>query len=667
MAAYNFDGAPFTRILVLDFETRWDSKTYTLSKLTTESYIRDKRFKAFGVGYKWYGDSDEKIYWVPHENLAGFFGRIDWASTAVLAHNAQFDCAILSWVYGAKPAFIFDSLSMARALRGIEVGNSLAKLAEELNLPAKGRAVHSTDGLSELTPPIEQELADYCKHDVFLCEKVFDHLVQGYPTKELKLIDLTLKMFTQPCLQLDEQTLVEAIHEERERREGLLSKLDIAESDLASNDKFADILRKLGVEPPLKKKKATPKNPNPTGHTYAFAKNDALFQALLNGDNEDVALLCEARLAVKSTLERTRAQRFLDISRRGTLPVPLNYYGAHTGRWSASKGSGINLQNLKRGSFLRKSISAPAGYSLIVADLSQIEPRVLAYLCDYRDLLQMFSSGVDVYSAFGAQMFSVPGMTKESHPDLRQSAKAALLGCGYGMGWRSFAGQLLTGFLGAPPVLYDKAFAKQAGVDSDLFKKFVDWDKNVEAALDIPRVCSDEQILIHSVATKQIVDKYRAAAVPVTEFWYMCNELIHLSLAGGKERRHKGLIFRKGEIVLPSGLSLKYPDLTAVPDERGRIQWVYGKDKKKLYGGKIVENIVQAVARCVMTDGMLRIQKRYPVVLTVHDEAVALVPEDEAESAYNFMIDCMTASPKYMPGIPLAADGGWGKCYGDIK
>ena len=147
----------------------------------------------------------------------------------------------------------------------------------------------------------------------------------------------------------------------------------------------------------------------------------------------------------------------------------------------------------------------------------------------------------------------------------------------------------------------------------------------------------------------------------------MCNELIHVSLAGGKERRHKGLVFRKGEIVLPSGLSLKYPDLQAQPDERGRIQWVYGKDKKRLYGGKIVENIVQAVARCVMTDGMLRIQTRYPVVLTVHDEAVALVPEAEAESAYDFMIDCMTTAPKYMPGIPLAADGGWGKCYGDIK
>jgi hypothetical protein len=148
--------------------------------------------------------------------------------------------------------------------------------------------------------------------------------------------------------------------------------------------------------------------------TYAFAKTDAMFQAMLNGDNEDVAALCEARLKVKSTTERTRAQRFLDISQRGTLPVPLSYYGAATGRWTASKGSAINMQNLKRGSFLRKAIMAPEGYQLVVGDLSQIEPRVLAWMADYEDMLDIFRAGGDPYAAFGAQMFNIPGMTKDS-------------------------------------------------------------------------------------------------------------------------------------------------------------------------------------------------------------------------------------------------------------
>jgi DNA polymerase III epsilon subunit-like protein len=344
----------YKRILVIDFETRWDRKDYTLSKMTTEQYIRDERFKAFGVCMKFLND-EEPAEWVPHDRIPDVLKTYNWNNTAVLAHNAQFDVAILSWVYGVKPCFVFDSLSMARALRGIEVGNSLAKLADEFGLPEKGNAVHSTDGLEELTPEIEAELAAYCQHDTFLCEEIFKRLIKGYPVNELRLIDLTLKMFINPVLELDKEMLNAAITEEKTRRTNLLTKLGIEETALASNQQFADVLLSMGVTPPTKVSKTTGRE------ALALAKNDALFQALLNSDNEDVALLCEARLAVKSTLERTRAQRFLDISSRGRLPVPLNYYGAHTGRWSASKGSGLNLQNLKRGSFLRKAIMAPEG------------------------------------------------------------------------------------------------------------------------------------------------------------------------------------------------------------------------------------------------------------------------------------------------------------------
>jgi DNA polymerase I-like protein with 3'-5' exonuclease and polymerase domains len=645
-------------ILVVDFETRWDSKEYTLSKMTTEEYIRSPRFKAFGIGVKFRGE--EGSMWIPHAKIPKFLKRIDWSQTALLAHNAQFDVAILSWVYGIKPAFIYDSLSMARALRGVEVGNSLAKLAQEFGLPDKGRAVHNTNGLDELTPEIEQELADYCLHDVFLCEEVFNRLIEGYPESELALIDMTLRMFTEPVLGLDKEMLSEAIIDEREKRESLLAHLNIEEASLASNPQFAEVLTSLGVEPPRKVSKTTGKE------AYAFAKNDAMFQALLNGSNEDVALVCEARLKVKSTLERTRAQRFLDIAGRGTLPVPLNYYGAHTGRWSASKGSSLNLQNLKRGSFLRKSICAPKGYALVVADLSQIEPRVLAYLADYKELLHIFASGQDAYAAFGAQMFGIPDLSKETHPDLRQSAKSALLGCGYGMGWASFAAQLLTGFLGAPPTRYDKKFARVLGVSGQDVNDFINYEKNLERMAEIPHICTQSELLVHCVSAKKIIDKYRSAASPVQSLWTLCNELLEYSLSKGKPYTHKCITFDKESILLPSGLSLRYPDIRSKV-ENNKVQWVYGEHGKKLYGGKLVENIVQAVARCVMTDGMLRIQERYKCVLTVHDEAVLLVPENEAEDAYKFVLECMTADPWYMPGIPLAADGGFGERYGDIK
>jgi len=651
---------PFDRIITIDFETRWDSKDYTLSKMTTEEYIRDKRFKAFGVCVHEFGSTDD-IRWVGGDELSEYFSGVDWGRTAVLAHNAQFDVSIMEWVYNARPAFIFDTLSMARALRGVEVGNSLAKLAADFGLPAKGTAVHNTNGLLQLTPTIERELAEYCAHDVYLCEEIFKRLGAGYPKSELRLIDMTLKMYTRPTLELDSKMLIKALTEEGELRAGLLQKLGIQESELASNPKFADVLQSLGVTPPTKVSKTTGKE------AFAFAKNDALFQALLNGEREDVALLCEARLKVKSTTERTRAQRFLDISQRGKLPVPLSYYGALSGRWTAAKGSAINMQNLKRGSFLRKAIMAPEGYQLVVGDLSQIEPRVLAWLSDYQEMLDIFRGGGDPYAAFGAQMFNIPGLTKDSHPDLRQSAKSALLGCGYGLGWASFASQLLTGFLGAPPVRYSKDFAKALGVNSEYAQEFAKWDGNDEKLFDIPHTCSDKDLLVHALAAKAIIDTYRRTAWPITALWGLFSELIHKSLYMGKEYTHKCLTFRKGEIELPNGMKLLYPNLRLEQGDNGKPQWVYGERATKLYAGKITNNVTQALARIVMTDGMLRVSKNYPIAGTVHDELIAVVPDEEVADAKTWVLAQMTMEPSYMPGIPLAADGGAHRRYGLAK
>ena len=651
---------PYDKIITIDFETYWDSKEYTLSKMTTEEYIRHDKFRAFGACVHVYG-SDEPIRWFGDTELREYLDGVDWGRTAVLAHNAQFDVSIMEWRYNARPCFIFDTLSMGRALRGVEVGNSLAKLASDYSLPPKGTAVYSTNGLPVLTPEIEKELADYCAHDVFLCEEIFKRLVKGYPAKELRLIDMTLKMYTRPLLQLDQPMLVKALAEEGNAREQLLQRLGVEDAELASNPKFAELLTKLGVVPPTKTSKTTGKT------TLALAKNDALFQTLLNSEREDIALLCQARLKVKSTTERTRAQRFLDIGKRGTLPVPLSYYGAQTGRWTAAKGSAINMQNLKRGSFLRKAIMAPEGYQLVVGDLSQIEPRVLAWLSDYEDMLNIFKGGGDPYAAFGAQMFNIPNLTKETHPDLRQSAKSALLGCGYGLGWASFASQLLVGFLGAPPVRYSKDFAKKLGVDSEYAQAFAKWDGNDEKLFDIPHTCSTQELLHHVLAAKAIIDTYRRTAYPVTAFWSLCETALHRSLVNGTELVYKCITFRKGEIELPNGMKLLYPDLRYVKDDKGRSQAVYGPHATKLYAGKITNNITQALARIVMTDGMLRVAKKYPIAGTVHDELIAVVPDDEVVDAKTWVLAQMTMEPPYMKGIPLDADGGAHRRYGLAK
>lgn len=651
---------PFKQVMVLDFETYWDSQSYTLSKMTTEEYIRDPRFKAWGMAYKFLGE--DTIRWVHRSDLQGFFDKVDWTTTAVVAHNSMFDISILAWIYGYVPCFIFDTLSMARALHGVEVGNSLAKLAARFNLPPKGKALYSTDGKTVLSHAVEEELAEYCKHDVFLCDAIFKELVRDFPKDELRLIDMTQRMFIQPRLVLDAELLTEVITEEKIKREGLLSKLGVSDEDLASSERFAEKLSQIGnLVPPKKISKQTGKE------AWAFAKTDAVFQSLLNGDNEEAALLCEARLAVKSTLERTRSQRFLDISSRGALPVPLSYYGAHTGRWAAAKGASINLQNLKRNSKLRKAIMAPEGSLLVVGDLSQIEPRVLAYLSGNTELLEIFKSGADPYAAFGARMFGIPGMTKDSHPLLRQSAKSALIGANYQLGWRSFSQQLLAGFLGAPPVMYTVEDAKLLGVTQDEADAFISYEPFFKRALEIPRVCTDNEILVHCIAAKKIIDLYRGSSQETVAFWKMCTSALEGVLSGnGKPFTYKCLEFSKEKIRLPNGMFLRYPNLKWDVEEK---EWQYGEGSNvtKVYAGKITENCVSAVARIVMTDAMLKISFWGDILLTVHDELIVLTDEEDVEDAAQAVKEALTEDPIFMPGIPLACDVSWAKRYGDAK
>jgi DNA polymerase len=682
---------PFTRILVTDFETRWSRKPqdwcpdgYTLSEMTTEEYVRSPIFKAYGVGIHEYGRTGYKGQWYSHEELPRIFSTYDWSKTAVMCQNAMFDCSILSWIYDVHPCFIFDTLSMARAVRGVEAGNSLKKLAEYFKLPPKGFAVNSSDGLWDLPKHIEKELAEYCVgspgSDVELCEEIGRRLLTGegfpdgikrapYPVKELRLIDMTIKMYTEPKLVLDAEMLGAAKVDEAAKLHNALTNADAEESTLASNDKFAELLRQYGVEPPVKISKQTGKP------AFAFAKSDAHFQQLLNGDNEEVALLCDARLRVKSTQARTRAQRFIDIASRGTLPVPLNYYAAETGRWGGTQQ--VNLQNMKRGSFLRKSICAPKGYVLSVGDLRQVEPRVLAWLADYEDMLDTFRAGGDVYATFGAQMFNLPGMTQDSNPVERQSAKSALLGAGFQLGWAAFSAQLLVGFLGAAPLRYTKADAIQLGVTQADVEKFLDWPENLVKLSKIAHTCTDKELLIHCLAAKAIIDKYRATAAPVVDFWEFLNGRLQRSLIDGVEYNHKDvLLFRKEEIVMASGMSLKYPNLRAEKEidevtkkPTGKTQFIYdlGNKKQKLYPGRICNNVTQGTARIAYSEGLLRVAKRYFVAGLVHDEGIFVVPEKEAAEADVWIRQQMSQTPTWMPGIPLDSTIGHAVRYGDAK
>jgi DNA polymerase len=632
-----------------------------------EEYIRDPRFKLWGLSWAVVDlqTGEHHEVWVRAKELAAFFARFDWSKTAVVAQNAAFDVAAIFWHHGVHPCFVFDTLSMGRALHGVEAGNSLKTLAERYELPPKLEGLSPSENIiDELPFAVEQTLADYCRHDTWLCIELLLRMLPAFPASELKLIDMTVRMYTKPWLTLDVTLLQEALKDDTDALAAALALVGRTESELASNDTFADVLRLLAVDPPTK-----PSPANKANMIYAFAKNDALFQQMLNGDNENVALLCEARLRVKSTQGRTRAQRFIDIASRGLLPIPLNYWGAGPGRWQAAKGSNINMQNMKRGSRLRKAIMAPDGYVVVVGDLSQIEPRVLAYLADYKALLDIFRSGADVYAVFGAEMFGVPGMTKETHPVLRQSAKSALLGAGYMLGWLSFAAQLLVGFLGAPPKRYTMVDAKQLGISAAKAQKFLGNEWHMLRAATIAHTCTRDELLIHCIVAKEIIERYRETAEPVVRFWKFLGDMLTRCLYGGETVSYKCLTFSKEAITLPNGMRILYPALEQGRDERGRIQYTYLKGKKRttLHPGVLANNVTQGLARVVMSDGMLRVQTRLPVVLTVHDELAAMARKEDGAKALPWVLRQMTKEPPYMPGIPLAAEGGVHERYGEAK
>ena len=403
--------------LTIDFETYY-SQEYSLTKMTTEEYIRSHDFEVIGVAVQ-VDDGEPQWFSGTMAETELWLAEFDWGNNLALAHNAMFDAAILNWCFGIKPKGWLDTLSMARALHGTEVGGSLKVLAEHYNLGVKGEEVIAAKGLRRLDFPFGQlaKYGEYCRNDVVLTYALFNKMVQEYPADELRLIDLTIRMFSDPVLRLHKERLAMQLGELKTRREELLENFD--EKDLMSNPKFAELLRAYGVEPPMKISPTTGKE------TYAFSKTDEAFKELLEHENVEVQALVAARLGVKSTIEQTRTERFLAIAERGTLPVPLRYYAAHTGRWGGDDK--VNLQNLPRKSKLKSAIVAPKGYVIIDSDSSQIEARTLAWLAGQTDLVAAFENKQDVYKIMASAIYRKP--IEEISKEERFVGKTTILGC----------------------------------------------------------------------------------------------------------------------------------------------------------------------------------------------------------------------------------------------
>jgi DNA polymerase I-like protein with 3'-5' exonuclease and polymerase domains len=607
-------------LITLDFETFYD-RDYSLSKMTTEEYIRDPRFEAVGVGVK-VGKGETEWASGTMEQLGKYLRRFDWDNSMMLAHNTMFDGAILSWHFDIQPKALADTMHMARALHGVESSASLKAVAERYGVGVKGTEVVRAMGKRRLDFTDEElsTYGDYCINDVNLTFDLFTKMSAKFPIKELKLIDLTLRMFTNPTLELDKNQLEAHLIAVRERKEQLLVEAGIEDKgDLMSNPKFAEMLRGFGVIPPTKISPTTGKE------TYAFAKNDEAFKALLEHDDDRVQSLVAARLGTKSTLEETRTQRFIDIASRGKLPVPVRYYAAHTGRWGGDDK--INLQNLpSRGpnaKALKKAIIAPEGHTIIEADSAQIEARVLAWLAEQQDLVTAFANKEDVYKKMASTIYgvAVDDVTK----DQRFVGKTTILGAGYGMGAVKFQAQL-----------------KTFGFDMPL----------------------DE--------ARRVINIYRDANWNISNLWKECQIMLRYMVQGNRVNFGKagviGVDPDKKALILPSGLPMYYTGLFGVEEEKGP-QYYYKTraGDNKIYGGKVVENVCQAIARCIIGEQMLRIAKRYKVVLTVHDSIVCCVPDAETDAAKAYVEESMRWVPSWAEGLPVDCEAGTAKSYGECE
>ena len=606
-------------LITLDFETYYD-KDFSLRKITLENYIRDPRFEIVGVGIK-VNNGDTEWASGTHEELHDYLHTFDWENSMVLAHNTMFDGAILSWLFNIRPRIWADTLCIARALHGVEVGGSLAALATRYGIGQKGTEVLDAMGLRRLDFSDEQldSYGDYCINDVELTYMLFSKMGKGFPKKEMRIIDMTLRMFIDPVLELDLPLLETHLGNVKQRKLDLIESSGVAKTDLMSNPKFAKLLEAEGVEPPMKTSLTTGKQ------TYAFAKSDEAFKALQDHENPRVQSLVTSRLGTKSSLEETRTERFIGIASRGLLPVPVRYYAAHTGRWGGDDK--INIQNLPsrgvNGKVLKKSIVAPEGYVLIDCDSSQIEARVLAWLAGQDDLVQAFANQEDVYIKMAARIYDIP--ESEVTAEQRFVGKTTILGAGYGMGAVRFAEQLKTFGTTMEP-----AEAKRV---VQIYR---------DANWKIAQLWRSSQHMLVSMSRGD-------------DFTYGANNIVHCRSRNGT-----------AGIKLPSGLWMKYADLDYEQGERGpEFSYRTRRGRTRIYGGKVVENICQAIARCIMGDQMLAIAKKYKIALTVHDSVVCCVKESEVDEAREYIEACMNTTPEWADGLPIACESGTGKSYGE--
>lgn len=572
-------------------------------------------------------EGDAPSEWYVGEGIGLALQAIDWRDKYFVAHNAAFDGFIAYHHYGIKPWRYLDTIAIAKAKIPGLASYSLDSVCNALQLGSKVHGVlESTSGVWDWPPELVAAVSEYAVRDTELAYKALQYLLAmdpvGFPDDELGHIHLTTRLFCQPVLELDLELLKKEIDEHREIQTALLEgalkvSSKATSSVLASNKQFAALLTGLGVQVPQKVSPRTGRN------IPALSAKDPLFIAMYQSAPTWLKRLLDARVRVKSTINESRALRMISIGETGALPIKLNYCGAHTTRWSG--GEKINPQNFPRGGIHRRSIVAPPGYLIASVDSGQIEARITAWLAKDEELLKAFKdmnpeSPTDVYTDFASKIYNRP-ITKADKTE-RFVGKTCILGLGYGMGAQRLRDTLLSG---VEPV--DIEFAK----------------------------------------CQEIVNTYRGLRPRIRALWSDIEEVFRIMerCGRGSHKWWRCLRVEDQKFALPSGLYMYYPDIK-MNKELGTFTY-YDKRislaDKPIWGGVLVENVVQALARCVVAQQMAEIDKKYRVVMMTHDEVISIIKEEEAELALQEMVSIMSTPPAWLEHCPLSAEGGYDKCY----
>lgn len=650
------------KAVVIDFETYYgEGYSLSLKGMTTEKYVRDERFETILCGFK---VGEEDSFWCEAHDVPYYLKHLDIKNNAVIAHHAHFDGLILSHHYGVKPKLWIDTLSMARAVRGLKgVKLGLADLAKKFGLGEKGNEVVQAYGkrLHQFTPGELAAYGSYCCNDCDLEYKLAQVLGEPFNKTELQLIDNTIRAFTEPVLEINVDLLRTYLADLKARKTTLLVEAGVQLDEMRSNDKFAQVLIDMGITPPLKLSpqagKPHPKHgtinkktgkPYPSHHphdlrTYAFAKTDEAMQELAEDDDEAVQAVIAARIGARSTINEARAERLIDMASRGRACVYIKYYGAdQTGR--AAGGDLMNWQNFTRPyedadgvlhrAYLRESIEAPEGYECLVCDSSNIESRTEDWLVNQEDAVEAYrlydaGRGPDIYCVMGGRIYGRV-ITKDKDKNERQMGKVAKLGLGYQMGWEKF-------------IAACKAQAK----------------------VKDPATGRIKRVVLTPEESQRIVTIYRKAHPRVVAFWHRCKEVLPLIAKGveGVKVDYRGIVTTTvGGLLLPNGLKIKYPDLE-FRDEA----WSYwnGRERVKIYGGKVCENIIQALARIIVMEQTLMVKRRF--ALSVHDEGVWCVRQDRVAEVMACAEEAFRTPLWWCPDIPLNCEAGHHRSYGKAK